>query len=411
MNPAFGAVIPLLSGMAVLVLGVGALNVLIPLQMQASGLPDWATGLVMASYFAGAVAGPFFAQRLISKIGHVRTFATFVSLASAATLAHPFMDHPLIWAVLRFAYGFVMVGIYVVVESWLNERSTNETRGRTLSIYVVVIFLFQGLGQFLVNIPDETGTAIYALISVLISVAAIPVLAARVPEPSISIINPMSFRRLLTASPLGVIGIFASGIIFGSLIGLGPVYARDLGLTTIETSAFMSAAFIGGLVLQWPAGSISDRIGRRPVLLVLGGAVVAGSAALGVLPAGVSPWVPISLVALFGAVYFVIYPLCIAITNDHLSAGDLVPASGGLLITNNIGNMTGPIIAGGTIGYVGSGGVFLVCGIAGAVIVAIALWRATQRPVTIPDERDAFQPVPASTPVASELDPRGETTG
>ncbi|MEQ8666848.1 MAG: MFS transporter [Rhodospirillales bacterium] len=411
MNAAFGAVTPLLSGMAVLVLGVGALNVLIPLSMQADGLPDWATGLVMASFFAGAVAGPFFAQRMIAKIGHVRTFATFVSLASAATLAHPFMDHPAVWAVLRFVYGFLMVGIYVVVESWLNERATNETRGRVLSVYVVVIFLFQGLGQFLVNIPDPTGIATYALISVLISVAAIPVLAARVPEPSIAAINPMNFRRMFAASPLGVIGIFASGIIFGSLIGLGPVYARGLGLSTVETSAFMSAAFIGGLVLQWPAGSISDRIGRRPVLLVLGGLVVAGSAVLGLLPVGVAAWVPITLAALFGAVYFVIYPLCIAITNDRLPPEDLVPASGGLLITNNIGNTTGPIIAGAVIGSIGGGGVFLVCGIAGLVIVATAVWRATQRPALIPEERDAFQPVPGLSPVASELDPRGETPG
>lgn len=410
MIPGFGAVTPLLAGIGILVLGGGALNTLIPLLMQQDGLPTWATGVVMASFFAGQFAGPFSCRRIIGSIGHIRTFATFVSLASVTVLAHPFVEGIIAWAALRFAYGFCIICIYVVVESWLNARSTNEVRGRVLSIYVILIFLMQGLGQYLVNIPDPTGTFLFVIISALISLAAVPVLVSKSEQPDIPETSALSFKKLYRASPLGTIGIVLSGVIVGTILSLGPVYANDIGLSVSEISMFMSAVFIGGLFLQWPAGAISDKFGRRPVLLVLGIGVAAASILLAILPVGTAPWIPIGLFGCFGAFYFVIYPMCIAITNDRLEPADLVPASAGLLILNNVGSATGPLIAGAIASLFGSFAIFGFCALAGGGVVLVALWRTTQRPAVIPSDGDSFQPVPLTTPVAAELDPRGETT-
>lgn len=396
----------LLLGTGLLLLGTGMLGTLVGIRLALEGETSLLVGLVMSAYFAGLMAGSLTAHRLISAIGHIRTFAALASLFSAATLLHPIITDPLPWAVLRAAEGACMAGLFMVTESWLNERATNETRGRILSYYMFTVYLAQGAGQFLLNIASPEGFPLFVIASILVSVALVPVAMTTVQAPVPPKLSHFGLRHLISISPLGVAGAVASGVAMGAFYGLGPIFAQRIGYDISETARLMAAAIVGGLLLQWPIGRLSDRFDRRAMIVLLCGATFAVSMAL-VAFAGI-PWLVIVLIALFGGVSFTLYPLCVAHANDYIDPADVVPASGGLLLSYSVGATLGPLGASAAMSATNFTGLFAFTGGVGLVTGVFALWRMRQRPAVPLAEQAPFQPLPRTTPMATELDPRNE---
>ncbi len=402
------SVAPLLAGMFLLFLGNGALGTLLSLRMAMTGFPSFTAGMVMSAYFMGLVLGTFWGRHLISGVGHIRAFAAFAAIFSAATLAHPFLVAVAPWFALRFVEGLTMSGLFMCTESWLNERASNELRGRVLSLYMIAVYLAQGTGQFLLNLPDPTGFAIFVIASILISLAVVPVAVTRVPAPALPPASRLGFRQLYAISPMGISGAFVAGSILGGFYGLAPYFAHGVGLSIAETAQFMSAAIIGGLLLQWPMGKLSDHVDRRWVMIAMCAGVVIASLALvgatGRTSAGL-----LVLAMLFGGVAFTLYPLSIAHTNDQIDPADLVPASASLLIAYGFGAVLGPVGAAATMSLMGPAGLFaFITGVAMATAV-FAFWRLRQRAAPAAEDKGAFRPVPRTTSVACEMDPRSET--
>ncbi len=396
----------LLAGVALVLAGTGALGTMLGLQMAVHGYSAWLAGLVMSAYFLGIVLGTFAGQRTIARVGHIRAFAALAATLAAATLAHPFLMGAAPWAALRLLEGYCLAGLFMCTESWLNERSDNAVRGTVFAVYQIVVYLAQGAGQVVLNLPDASGGYLaYAIASILISLAVVPVALMRVAAPDPPALVRFGFRRLYAISPLGIAGAFSSGLLLGAIYGLGPYFARQVGLDLGGTTAFMGMVIVGGLALQWPIGRLSDRFDRRAVLCWLCFAIAVVGLAAAVLGGLGRPWL-MALAPLLGGVTFTLYPLSVSHANDFIAPSDLVPMSGGLLVAYGVGAMAGPTGAAAVMAGFGPEGLFLFCSAVGVLTAAFGRWRMTVRAAVPNEEQGAFQPVPSTTPVAAGLDPR-----
>lgn len=385
-----------------LMAGNGVVATLVSFRLESAGTRAGIIGLVATCYFIGLTIGALRALPIIQRVGHIRTFAAAVSLLSASTLAYTVVEGAGFWALLRFIDGLCVAAVFVCLESWLNERAEPSTRGSVLAAYMISLYAGQALGQFLLNI-DSTAAAAFVASSLLVSLSVLPIALTRLEEPAVARQAPLSVRSLYAASPLGVVGCGMTGLMLGAFYGLGAVYARRMGLEMADIALFMSVVIAGGVALQWPVGWLSDRFDRRMVIVatLLGATAVCGGLAwLG----GTGPLLLI-LGAFFGGLSFALYPLCVAHTNDHLSADQRVSASGGLVLTYSIGAAAGPTAGAGVMMAAGEGGLFLFIGTCALLTLIFAVWRQLRREPVPSELQQPYQILPRTTPAAAELDP------
>ncbi len=397
----------LLLGTALLMMGGGALSTVLAFRMGAAEQPPWAVGMVMSMYYAGFALGTAHGHKLIAGVGHIRAFVALGSMMSAATLAHAFMVDPWLWGVLRLLVGMCAVGMFMCTESWVNQRSENSTRGQIFALYQITVYLAQGAGQFLINVPDETGFVVYLLTSILMSLAIVPVAVTRVEAPPLPSQVRFRFMRLWETSPTSMTIAFGCGVILGAFYGVGPLFAQLVGLDTQRTAAFMGTVIVGGLVLQWPMGKLSDVVDRRKVIL----GVAAGTAAACVALMGLSVDSGAALLlvgALFGGMAFTLYPLGVAYAFDCVGFDDFVPTSGGLIMAFGLGAAGGPAAASLFVATGGAGGLFFFCGLVALAIAGFVVWRMTVRDTPPVDDQSDFQAMPRTSQVIYEIDPRHE---
>lgn len=388
--------------MMLLMVGNGMQGTLLGVRGGIEGIPTFLMSIVMATYFAGFLAGSLIVPRMIQTVGHVRVFAALGSLISAVLILYAVAPNWIAWAALRLVVGFAFCGVYIVAESWLNAGSDNQTRGQALSAYMIVQMLGIVAAQFLLNTGDPAGYVLFILPSVLVSLAFTPILLSAAPAPAFETIKRMSFRQLYEASPLGCVGIFLMGGVFSAMFGMSAVWGAAAGLSVREISTFVAAIYIGGLALQYPIGWLSDRSDRRVLILAL--AVLGCFAVLAVLLGELNIWGLIIVGALIGGVANPIYALLLAYTNDYLDQSDMAAASAGLLFINGLGSMAGPLIIGWLMGMVGPQGFWVYIGGLLAALAFYAGWRMTQRSTSVEDQQAGYTVIsPTATTLAVEV--------
>lgn len=399
----------LLGGTAAFMAGNSLLGVVLPLRMEAAGYPVALTGAVMAAYYLGLALGGLRGKHVIFRIGHIRAFAVFAALTAATTLAYAAFSHPAAWLILRVVNGFCIAGMTATIESWLNTRSSNETRGRVLGFYMLTFYLAVASGQTLVNLADVGAPDLFLLAASLIGLSLVPVAMTSLGEPNLSDSRVLSVRNLYTASPVGVVGAAVAGLMVGSFYALGVVFARRIGLSVSEAALFMSVVVIGGLALQLPMGVLADRYDRR---IVMSGALLAVGTTWGALAGFIAsglPFVALLIMALvFGGAISSVYPLCVAQTFDRLERKYYIAASGGLLMIYSIGATIGPLLASVLMSIYGPPSFFLFESTVAILYAAFVLVRVSQRPSLPADQREKYVPLPDVTPIAMALDPRTE---
>ena len=267
-------------GVAVLALGNGLQNTLLGVRATDAEFGATVTGIVMAGYFVGTLIGSVVTPALIQQVGHIRVFAAFASIVSTSALLHAVFIDPYAWFAFRAITGFCIAGLYIVAESWVNSAASNETRGKFLSAYMLIIFAAMGLGQFLLNVPDHNGYIQFIIVSALMSVALVPMSLARTPAPEIENPRPVSVAQIYALSPLAVTACFFNGLGQSAFFSLGAVYGDAVGLSVGEVSILMALPMLGVIASQFPVGMVSDRFDRRRVMTVLAG-ITAGVAFLG----------------------------------------------------------------------------------------------------------------------------------
>ncbi len=398
MLAAVAAVWALLLGAALIMVGNGLLVTLLGVRAELEGFPKAVSGLVMSCYYVGFLAGSFLVPRAIQRVGHVRVYAALASLVAAAALVHAIFVNPAVWGVMRMVAGFSYAGLYVIGESWLNDRAANETRGKLLSVYMVIQFAGVAVGQLLLNLADPLGFQLFSLVAILLALAVPTMLIGTSRAPSFESPAKMGLAQLFRISPLGVLGCFGVGIAHSAFFAMGAVYAKSTGLSVAQVANFMTAAVVGGVAAQWPVGHLSDRVDRR-IIIVVASCIAAGAAtAAAMLPPGM-PLMLLALVCVLGAATLPLYSLVVAHTNDFLKPPEMVAASGSLMLVFGIGAIAGPAVVGVAMSTIGPVGFFLYLAAAHGLIALIALFRMTRRAAPRADERTPYQPVAPTAPL------------
>ena len=375
-----------------------------------------ATGFLMSGYFIGYFVGAATIPNIISRVGHVRVFAAFASLASLIILIHSILIHPLIWFILRVLTGISMVCMYTVAESWLNDRSSNKNRGSVLSIYMVILYGSIGIGMFLLNFSTPKNFQPFILVSIITSLALIPILLTKKKPPTFKKINAMSFNDLYKASPFGIVSSFFYGTIQSALFTLLAVYATSMNFSIFEISIVTFLLAISGAVAQFPVGKVSDYYDRRKVIVfsTFGAAIFSILTILVTgqmyLPDGLATskkWFYIFFI-LFSFCSLPMFSLILAHTNDYITKDKFVAAGAGLQFTFGLGAISGPFLCSLFMDLVGSNGFFVFLFFFHSLIGVFGIYRMNVRQTK--DNPDSqFVAMPQTiTPAGIELNPTTE---
>ena len=397
----------LMISVSLLMFGNSITSTLLALRANLEGYSNEMIGLIASGYFLGFAIGTFRSGPLINRIGHIRTFAALSAVASAAVMMVLITSNAWAWVFLRAVMGAAAAGLFVVVESWLNNRATNNSRGILLSMYIMIGYVASAFGQQTIKFGDPGSYELFLLVGIVLTLSLVPVSLTRATHPDPVDKPLLSIKKLYAVSPTSVVTCLVAGLISSSWWGLGPVYASNIGLSVSQVSGFMTSGLIGGMLLQIPVGRLSDRLDRRLVILRV--TIALGAPSLILVLGGLLPgWSLIGTVALFFGLSSTLYPLSVAYANDYLESGDIVAASGGFVLIYGVGAVVGPLASSYAMRLMGPQGMFVLI-IAMAALLALFIlsrMRIRQWAAVVEKERYVLSP---ETPMAvGDLDPRAE---
>jgi len=392
----------LLLGMMLLQVGNGMQGTLLGIRGALEGFSTYEMSVVMSSYFVGFLFGSRMAPEMIRRVGHVRVFAALGSMISAVLILYPTIAEPWAWAVGRVLIGFCFSGVYVTAESWLNNAATNETRGKALSLYMIVQMIGIVSAQGLMVLADPSGYVLFVIPSVLVSLAFAPILLSVSPTPAFGSTKPLTLKQIMKISPLGCVGMLLTGGVFAAQFGMSAVYGAEAGLSVGQISAFVASFYVAAMLVQYPLGWLSDRMDRRK--LIAGVSLVTGGGAMIGMLFGDNYWMLLTAAFLVGGSSNPLYSLLIAYTNDFLEHDDMAAAAGGMVFINGLGAIAGPLMVGWMMSQIGTGGFFLYIAVLMFAMVLYALYRMTQRAAPSVRDTDRYMPVsPSASPMAVEF--------
>ena len=406
MLPMIIPIASLLMGVSLLLLGNGLLTTLLALRGSLEGYSDSLIGLISSGYFFGYFFGFFLAIPLLRRIGHIRAFALCAAIAAGVVSLHVLINNPWVWIALRVITGTVMVILYSIIESWLNNQATPSSRGRIFAVYMVVNLASLAATQQFLRLDSPMAFTLFAIAAMLVCISLVPVTWTSLAQPVVSDVKRLSLRKLFKLAPVALAGAFLSGVVMGAFWGLGPLYAQKIGFDSNAIAMFMSCAILGGALGQVPLGRFSDRNDRRKVLLWIAIAGTGISLAMWILPD--TYWLVLTLIALWGAATFAIYPVSIAHLVDHLEPGDALSGGSTVLLLHGIGAAIGPAIAGQMMELMSANALALFYTISLAVLGLFTfkqLALAKKRPEEAPVDPAPFMPMVRTTPTVLEMLP------
>ncbi|MDC0968068.1 MFS transporter [Alphaproteobacteria bacterium] len=357
----FGTIInswALFTGFGLIMLAHALQGTLLNINAVLFNFTDFEIGYVFSGYFLGYLFSSIQCPKLIKNVGHIRVFAAFASLGSIAILLHWVMVNPIAWLIFRMITGFSFAAIYIVCESWLNDRADNNSRGQLIGFYMIVLYFSNCGGVLLVNLSPTSEAYLYILISLLISVALVPILLTKKPAPDISTPKFISLKELFLKSPMAFVGSFAIGLIYSALFGLMGVFGAKIGLSVFQISIMFFVNTFIGAVFQYPVGKISDKFDRRTILFVLNIIAIA-SLIFAFLFGPSSFYILLIFIAIHSAVSLPYYAVVISHMNDFLEKEEIISGSSTLTLVNALGMVMGPLLASLFMAYFGAYGYFV----------------------------------------------------
>jgi MFS family permease len=386
-------------------LGQGFFNTYVSIRLSIDGYSSGMIGIVNSCYFLGMMLGSLYIERFIRRIGHIRAFAIFASINAAAIITQSFILTIPTWMFFRFVVGVCAAGLFVVIESWLLLLSTIKTRGKLLSLYMVAIYAAQGAGQFILNLMPLDSHIPFATSVLLSSLSVIPVCVMRSGAPQHSEdASMMTIFHVAKKCPFGILGCLIAGMVLSAFYSLGPVFARKTLDSVMQVSSLMGYTILGGLVLQWPIGHLSDIFDRLKVLLAVAAILICITITLFfTLP---YPYL-IAVAILFGGFSFTLYPLSITFTSDHFHSSKIVSITCSLYVVYGLGSIIGPLLSPLVMNYTRPSGLFLYDAILVVLLVIVGLSNLSKKREKIEeDQQGEYIPLPRTTPLAFYLDPR-----
>lgn len=403
-------VLALLCGTAFLLMASGLHGLLLPLRGGLEGFSVASLGMLGTTWAGGFVAGCLFAPRLVRRVGHVRAFGCFAASAAIIALLSGIYIDAVSWIILRTFTGFSMAGAFMVIESWLNERATNESRGKIFGLYMMVNYAATMSGQMMVANGDIRSDHLFMITGILFCLALIPTAMSTAVSPKPLTEVQLDLKALYRNSPAAFVGCILIGIANGAWGTLGAVFGAKSGISTAEIALMVSVTIAAGALMQIPVGRISDLIDRRYVLAgVASLAALVGLAAFIIGPSNGT--VIIIMTGCYGALAYALYPVAVAHANDHATSESFVKVSSGLLLLYGFGTMLGPLLAAAAMDIFWPSGLFAITALAHISITGYALFRSRRRASVPKSEKEQFKSMPSvksATPEGMNLDPRAE---
>jgi MFS family permease len=405
----FQPVAPVLVSVVLMEGALGVMSPLIGFRLSSTGASTFIVGAAASCYFLGFLLGTLTSQRMIDRVGHIRAFGVFAVCSSNIAILYTVLHDPWLWVALRGLAGYALAGAFVVIESWMTDKASEQTRGRVFAMYTTASWAASGVSPLLLNFDKPDGIILFVIVTIGLSAAMIPLAVTKVGNPEIGEHKYLSIAALFRISPTGVVCAFGSGMMNGGLYGLMPAFINDHGYGEKELSLLYSITTLAALVTQYPIGYASDHIGRRPV--IIGIMIVAAITAVVIyaLP-GVSFTGLVALFFVLTAFESPLYALAVGQTTDYVEKRDFVAASSGLLFAWGLGSSFGPATAGAVMRVAGSQGLLLFAAACFIMVALFAVLRVLLRRAKTPKEQSDYVAVPMTqaTYGAPELDPRGE---
>ncbi len=407
MKKIFRSITPPLISLFIVMLGTGYFNTYASLRISIYGHSNWVVGIMNSAYYLGVMLGSIYIERLIERIGHIRTFAIFASVNSVVIVVQSFIIDPISWSIFRFLVGFCTSGFFIVMESWVLLSTEIRKRGKVLSLYMVTLYTAQGSGQFILSVAPLDSTVPFAIIIFLSSLSILPVCMMKSSGPLILESSITNFFQVLKKAPLGPIGCLIAGLIMSSFYSLVPIFAKRIDLTIEQLALVMGLTIFGGLILQWPIGYLSDIFDRRKVLVGIVFVLMVLTFVLFYSP--IFPYsLLLTLMILFGGASFTIYPLSITYTCDYFSEKNIIGVASALLIIYGVGCILGPLVCPIFMDFLGPAGIFLFLAIISAIYILFAMWRVLHVQTLSGEEQSDYLPLPRATSLTFLLDPRSD---
>jgi len=388
-------------------MGSALLTTFLSLKLESIGVSNIWIGGMTTAYYAGIVLGAFKLEKLILRVGHIRSYSAFASMLAVISILHGFYIDVYFWLILRFLGGIVTAGLYVVIESWILGNTTNNNRGKFLALYMIALYVAQALGQALLNISLSNIVLMYCISGILASISVIPLTLTKISAPTISEPETLGIKKIFSLSPSGVMTCFVSGMVLGGIYGLYPVYIKHIGYSTADISLIMGVTILGGMLFQFPLGKLSDIISRRLLIGLLSLCSVLVSIFI-IMFGGYNIVILLLLSLIFGGATFCLYPIGISHACDRIVGNQIVSATQTLLLSYGIGAMLGPLIASiMSLFFKGYGLLVFIITVCLPLSIFVFIRKHIVPPVAYEDKLD-FIAVTELTPVTNEMDPRNE---
>jgi MFS family permease len=390
----------LIAAIAILQLAGGLLGVRLPLAFTADGHSRTELGLVAASYSAGFMLGAMVATQLLARVGHIRVYAACAAIFSAATLTLHFTGDVWSWGLARMAAGVSVALMFAAIESWMNFTIGSRVRGEIMGVYMVMTKASLALGPFLAFNYAPQAAEPWMIAAAIGALSMVPICFTAAEQPDPPKAQPLALVELFATAPAAVIASFGAGLVNGGVLALAPLYAAE-HYGDYAAAEFYSAAFIGSLLLQWPAGRWSDRVDRRLVIAGLTGLAALSAFALALGSGRLLEWAAAALFFLWGAGALSFYGIAVAHMADRAEPGKLPQSAAGLLFVWAAGSVIGPIVMGPLVDWFDVAGMFWFAGAAALAVSAAMFWRRGAREPA--SSKEEFSPQIATSVSAGEI--------
>ncbi|MEW7007729.1 MFS transporter [Lentilitoribacter sp. EG35] len=410
MRAMISPVFALLVSTLLMQIGGGMAGYLLPLRAAEEGWDTLLISLFAASFAMAFTLGCVVVPRIVFLVGHIRVFSALTAAMAIALLLHSVIVDPFAWAVFRGIHGFAIAGTYMVLESWLNEKSTNEARGTIFAIYMIMSTCGIMIGQFLVPLGDTSDTILFIICALAFLASLFPTTLTTAASPNPLTTVRFDLKALFHRSPIATVTALFCGLVTGTWFSLGPVFVTLRDITTSDGAIMLASAMAGGTLGQFPFGVLSDKIDRRIVMIII--SVLGSLSCLAVYFIDLESLNFFFVLMFFlGLAIFPLYSIAIAHANDFSAADEFVETSSGLLVIYGAGSVAGPIIGAFAMQGLGPEGMFALMSISFAIVAIYAAYRLQQRDQVPEEDRMDYGITPVGrslSPQTFELDPRSD---